>query len=253
MTRTPLDYVVVIPARFASTRFPGKPLQDILGKSMLQRTYDQCAKVIELDKIWIATDSELIVDHCNEHGMNVMMTSSDCLTGTDRVIEFAQKVNAYYYINVQGDEPVFNPDDLLKLVDRIKGYPKSSLSAVVDNGYTKIDNAEDYNSSEVPKVVFNNRNELMYMSRAPIPGNKNGTFEKAYRQVCLYTFSWGVLSMLNMQKGKTQFEEIEDIEILRFLEKGIEVNMIEMSNLSQPVDNPEDLIKVEKIIKERNL
>lgn len=234
-----MNYIVVIPARLASTRLPEKPLIDIKGKSLIQRTYEQCSKTVSADKIWIATDSEKIKLHCERLGMNVIMTSDQCLTGTDRVAEVAKKIEADYYINVQGDEPLINPSDIKKAIQAISDFPNEII-----NGYTAIDTKEDYYSLTIPKVVFKPNGELLYMSRAGIPGNKKGEFVISWRQVCIYVFPKDSLQAFTSVTTKTPLEEQEDIEILRFLELNHKVRMIEMSCDSIAVDTPEDVVKV---------
>ncbi|WP_421874977.1 3-deoxy-manno-octulosonate cytidylyltransferase [Marinoscillum sp.] len=233
------DFLVVIPARGKSTRFPNKPLTDIAGKTMIQRTYGQCAKAVDLEKIFVATDSREIYDHCISNNLNVEMTPENCLTGTDRIAEFAKIHQADYYINVQGDEPVINPEDIKNILDQIPINPNAVI-----NGYAKISDERDYFSLSVPKVVLNDMNDLMYMSRSPIPGNKEGVFRDAYRQVCIYSFPSQMLRYFGVGKKKGVVEQAEDIEILRFLESGVKVKMIELSGQSIAVDHPSDVDKV---------
>lgn len=234
-------YVVAIPARLKSTRLPEKPLIDILGKSMIQRTYEQCVKAVSKELVYVVTDSNAIKNHCEERDMQVVMTSEECLTGTDRIAEFSDYVDAEYYINVQGDEPLINPLDISLVIQMIDVYPEEIL-----NGYTRILEEDDYRSFSVPKLVFREDKRLMYMSRAAIPSNKKNVFDKAYRQVCIYSFPKKCLHAFRSQNVKTPVEDIEDIEILRFLELGYDVRMIEMSSESIAVDHVED---VEKVIK----
>ncbi len=231
--------ILVIPARYQSTRFPGKPLTDILGKSMIQRVYEQCALAFPPEDIYVATEDERIVTHCQALGIQVLITSDACLTGTDRVAAVAEQIEADYYLNVQGDEPVFNPLDIRLLVDALHHYPGEIL-----NGYCAIEHASQYQSVFVPKVVFRADGRLLYMSRSPIPGNKQSGFHFSFRQVCAYAFPKKALDAFRAQKGKTPLESEEDIEILRFLEMGYEVRMLEMSKDSIPVDHPEDLENV---------
>lgn len=238
------EYIVVIPARLKSSRLPGKPLITILGTSMIRRTYDQCIKAVDKHLVYVATDSEKISNHCRDHGMQVLMTSSAALTGTDRVAEAAQKVKAKYYINVQGDEPIFNPADLLKMVEAVK-----SSENTIFNGYAEIRRQKDFFSLSIPKVVLKPDGDLLYMSRAPIPGNKKGTFSRGFKQVCLYAFPGQALERFS-QSGKTPLEAEEDIEILRFLELGFNVKMIELSSSSFSVDLPEDVARVERFLRE---
>jgi 3-deoxy-manno-octulosonate cytidylyltransferase (CMP-KDO synthetase) len=234
-----MKYVIIIPARFKSSRFPGKPLVDILGKSMIQRTYEQCLLAVPKDIVYVATDNLQIYDHCLELSMNVLLTSDNCLTGTDRVAEVSKIIEADYYINVQGDEPIFNPDDITTLIRELMESNENVI-----NGYCEIESLEQYLSVSIPKVVFRPDGRLLYMSRSPIPGNKNSQFIKGWRQVCIYAFSKIALNQYCEQVVKTPLEFEEDIEILRFLELGFEIKMIKLSSESQAIDNPEDLEKV---------
>src|SRR5690606_27580009 len=142
----------------------------------------------------------------------------------------------------QGDEPVINPEDIEEIIKNI-----NFSNEVILNGYTTIQNEQEYISLSTPKVVFAESGKLLYMSRSPIPGNKIGDFNKAWRQVCIYAFPYRALEKFSSVQ-KTPLEEEEDIEILRFLELGYEVKMIEMSSQSIPVDIEEDLIKVKNYL-----
>ncbi len=240
------DYIVVIPARLKSTRLPEKPLIEIFGKSIIQRTYEQCLKAVNKELVYVATDSDKIFDHCKSLGMQVIMTSTSALTGTDRVFEVAKKIKAKYYINVQGDEPVINPVDIKAVIRKIDFAGK-----IIINGYTAIQDEKEYLSRSTPKVAFKLNGNLLYMSRSPIPGNKQGAFKKAWRQVCIYAFPYEALKSFNAE-SKTPFEEEEDIEILRFIELGYDIKMIELTSQSIPVDLAEDILTVEKYLKENN-
>lgn len=231
--------IVVIPARLSSTRLPRKPLIDIKGKSLIQRTWEQTIKAIPQNLVYIATDHEDIFNHCKMLGMQVVMTPNDCLTGTDRVAFFSTLIDADYYINVQGDEPLMNPKDIIKMYNAIDQFPTEIL-----NGFTAIKNEEEYRNLSIPKVVIKNDQSLLYMSRSPIPGNKNDKFSKSWRQICIYCFPKRSLEIFASQKSKTALEKEEDIEILRFLELGLNIRMIELSSDSIAVDNPEDINKV---------
>lgn len=241
------SYVVVIPARMASTRLPRKPLIEIFGKTMIQRTCEQVAKVVPIDKIIVATDDIEILNHVNELGYKAILTSESCLTGTDRVAEIARQTKFKYYINVQGDEPIINPDDISKIIDSISLFPTDIL-----NGYTAINNEEDYISTTIPKVVFDNFEMLMYMSRAPIPASKSFKFVKAWRQICIYSFPRDLLIEFSNSTKKAPLEEIEDIEILRFVEFGHKVKMVKMSDKSIAVDVYEDIEKVKNRLNEQS-
>jgi len=243
-----MNYIVVIPARYKSSRLEGKPLIDLNGIPMIIRTYRQCLKAVPSNLIYIATDHDLIKKTCSKEGIQVVMTSSNCLTGTDRVAEVSEKIHAETYVNVQGDEPLFNPDDLKLLLKEIKKYPNDIIT-----GYCEIDNELMHKDIHVPKVVIRPDGRLLYASRAPIPFNKLNTFQKGWRQVCAYAFPKAVLKIFSSVKKKTELEEIEDIEYLRFLELGLEVRTLRMSKKSLAVDTPEDVILAKKMISKLNL
>lgn len=242
------NYAVVIPARYQSNRLPGKPLVELCGIPMVIRTYQQCAKACPPERIYVATDDDRIASVCRAHGVRVLMTSPDCLTGTDRVAECANYLDADVFVNVQGDEPVFNPNDLRRMLASIDRFPGEVL-----NGYCRLSQEEAFRSPSTPKVVTRLDGRLLYMSRGAIPTNKLNAFVLGWRQVCVYGFPRDALSAFAARPEKTPLEQIEDIEILRFLELGWEVRMIEMSAASIAVDNPEDIAHAEAAIRERGL
>jgi 3-deoxy-manno-octulosonate cytidylyltransferase (CMP-KDO synthetase) len=239
-----MEYLVVIPARYASSRLPGKPLMDISGIPMIVRTYRQCIKAVLPELVIVATDDERIKNVCEGEGIRVVMTSADCLTGTDRVAEVARHIHVNTYINVQGDEPLFNPADLSALIHVAMENPSD-----VVNGYCPITEEAAFRSSTVPKVIVRPDGRLLYMSRGAIPTNKKLGFAKAWRQVCAYAFPRAALEHFSERTNKTALEEIEDIEILRFLELGWDVKMVLMSTTSVAVDNSEDLETVRKLMR----
>ena len=243
-----MNYVVIIPARYGSSRLEGKPLISLCGIPMVVRTYQQCIKACLPEKVFVACDDERIKVVCEQHNIQVLMTSSDCLTGTDRVAECAQQLDADVYINIQGDEPVFDPKDLEIFINAAQQFPSEVLNGVCD-----IKDEELFKSGTIPKAVMRADGRLLYMSRAGIPISKNHEFIKSWRQVCIYAFPKKALEIFKKQKVKTPLEQIEDIEILRFLELGLEVRMIPLSTQSVAVDIPEDIPRVEKIIQERGL
>lgn len=243
-----MKYCIIIPARYESTRLPGKPLLDLDGTPMVVRTYQQCVKVCPSSIIYVATDDIRVKEVCESYGIQVLMTSSQCLTGTDRIAECSKLIDYDIYINVQGDEPVFNPQDLLKIISSLPSYPEEII-----NGYCEISDEKQFRSTSVPKVVFRPDGRLLYMSRSAIPLPKNNVLVKAWRQVCIYAFPKKTLEVFSSFNKKTLIENIEDIEILRFLEAGLEVRMIQLSNDSIAVDLPEDIPLVLKAVKERNL
>jgi 3-deoxy-manno-octulosonate cytidylyltransferase (CMP-KDO synthetase) len=244
-SKSKLKFVVVIPARYQSSRFPGKPLVDLCGQSMLQRVWGQCIKALPADDVYIATDDKQIFEHCEKNGMQVVMTSNSCLTGTDRVYDASKQIEADIFINVQGDEPLIEPDDILQVLSASARQPNSIINAMCE-----INSESDFYSSTVPKVVTRPDNSLLYMSRAAIPTDKQHKFQSANKQVCIYAFPKSSLQKFASINEKTPLESIEDIEILRFLELGYEVSMVTVSAASIAIDIPEDVARVEAILNE---
>lgn len=239
-----MKYYLVIPARYNSKRFPGKPLIDICGIPMIIRTYNQCKKVVPESKIIVATDDNRIRKICEKEKIKVVMTSKKCLTGTDRIAEVSKKFKANFYLNIQGDEPLCNPDDIKKLLKEAIKFPKSII-----NGYTEIKDKKLFFSGHIPKLVFRKDGRLLYQSRAPIPTTKEKKFVKSWRQVCIYSLPYKPLMKFYSTKSKTPLETIEDCELLRFLELGYEIKMIKMSDKSISVDTRESLNEVISILK----
>ena len=169
------------------------------------------------------------------------MTSKKCLTGTDRIAEFSRKVKAKVYVNLQGDEPIMDSANICKMIEA--GVQEPDL---IINGWASIQTKKEYISKTIPKVVIKENGDLMYMSRSPIPGNKSNEFVEAKKQICVYSFPLEALQFLTANPQKSSVEEIEDIEILRFLEMGWRVKMIELSGSSIAVDTPKDLESVRK-------
>ena len=211
---------------------------------MIVRTYRQCIKAVNTKFVYVATDDKRIKEICEANDIKVIMTSKNCLTGTDRVYEVAKKLKAKTYINVQGDEPLFNPIDLLKLIKEASKYPKDVIT-----GYCEILDKKQFYDLNVPKVILSKNNYILYASRAPIPSNKKNQFIKAWRQVCAYAFPKEKLKTFYKVKKKTPVEKIEDIEYLRFLEMGIKLRGIKMSKKSIAVDTKEDVTLVNRRLK----
>lgn len=227
---------IIIPARYASTRLPGKPLIPINGIPMVIQTWKRCIEATQEGRVYIATDDRRIYNTCRQFGAKCIMTSDSCLTGTDRVAEAAGKLPGDAFLNVQGDEPLFNPDDITRMIEAYSKAPDCVL-----NGYTDITASNDYFSASIPKLTMRQDGRLLYMSRSPIPGNKAQTFRYGYRQICAYVFPRQSLIEYAQHGKKTPMEQEEDIEILRFLELGHDVRMVKLSERSLAVDCPEDV------------
>lgn len=237
------NFAVVIPARFQSSRFPGKPLVDICGKPMIQHVWERCCLAVGKDKVYVATDDLRIQSTVECFGGKVVMTSSECLTGTDRLAEANLQLDCDFIVNVQGDEPLINPDDINVV---IKAFLKSGN---VTNAMCVISSESEFRSFTIPKVTFSSSRKLLYMSRAGIPQTKSGEYIFGYKQVCIYAFSREQLDFFYSNNVKTRNEKVEDIEILRFLDSDYTVDMVEVDSGSLAVDVPEDLLKVKSVLK----
>lgn len=235
---------ILIPARYNSSRFPGKPLALISGETLISRVAKIAHKVLNPSHVYVVTDSQLIQNHCKSLNIQTIMTSSDNLTGTDRIAEAANSLNYDFYINLQGDEPTVNPLDIESCISYGQDYPN-----YVINFYHPIVDT-DPSSLSIPKVVFNESNDLIYISRSLVPGNKktedlNKTF---YRQVCIYGFSQEHLKSFSSFNRKSKLEKEEDIEILRFFELTIPIKTFLSRDCGPAVDYPEDILAVEKYL-----
>ncbi|HRZ42509.1 MAG TPA: 3-deoxy-manno-octulosonate cytidylyltransferase [Bacteroidales bacterium] len=239
--------VGIIPARYKSSRLPGKPLVPLLGKPMIIWVAEICAKALGADNTYIATDDYRIEDVVQKYGFLSIMTSPDHFTGTDRLVEVAEKIDADIYINIQGDEPTLDIASIYKIRDA-----KLNNDEAVINGMAEMLDTEDPSNVNIPKVMCNEQNLLMYMSRLPVPGykssdNKPGIY---YKQICIYAFNRAQLFSFGRYGKKGRAEQHEDIEILRFFELGIPVQMIEVEGNTFAVDVQEDIQVVERRLQE---
>lgn len=235
----------VIPARYASSRFPGKPLADLLGKSMVERVYLQCRKSKLLSGIVVATDHQQIHDHVLAFGGNSCMTSDQHHSGTDRCCEamMLQKSTFDFVINIQGDEPFIDPQQIDQLCATLDA--QTELATLIQ----RIINLEQLLSPNEAKVVLNSRKEAMYFSRAPIPfiqkhEQKNwldhGPF---YRHVGLYAYRRDILQAIT-RLPVSALEKAESLEQLRWIENGYKIKTVETdAEVGMCIDTPEDLEK----------
>jgi len=236
----------IIPARYESTRFPGKPMVDLVGKSMIQRVYEQCKKAERLDEVYIATDDQRIYDHAQSIGAKVLMTSTNHNTGTSRVAEAASLVtDAQIIVNIQGDEPTISPNQIDELVE-ISGNGIATQAK-------KISEPKDLLNPNVVKVVFNKNNQALYFSRQPIPHGRNIP-EKDwlrnydyYRHIGIYSFDRDTLLGLD-DLSPSAIEKMESLEQLSWLDHGIQIRVGITNYDSVSIDTPEDAERVRKIL-----
>lgn len=238
---------VLIPARYTSTRFPGKPLQPLLGKPMILWVAELSARAVGQENVYIATEDQRIVDVVEEAGFQSLMTSKTALTGTDRLAEAAQMIDYDIYVNVQGDEPLVNPEDI-KACIRFK----TEMPDVIVNGFAWMAEDEDPGNRNIPKVITTEDDMMVYMSRSALPGFKDPANApvRYKKQVCIYGFTRQELAAFAGMQRKSALEHSEDIEILRFLELGHRVRMYETAPGSMAVDVDEDVPRVEEALRQ---
>jgi len=241
----------IIPARYASSRFPGKPLVDMLGQTMIQRVYNQVKKSKRLSQVVVATDDKRIYDHILSFGGNAVMTGENHPSGTDRCYEALKKSNDKFdfAINIQGDEPFIDPNQIDLLCSSIT--EKTELATLIQ----KIATLEQLNSPGEAKVVINHLQEAIYFSRSPIPfvqkAEQKDWLSKTtfYRHVGLYAYRSDILERIT-QLSPSLLEKAESLEQLRWIENGFKIKTVETEmEESICIDTPEDMEKALLILK----
>lgn len=235
----------IIPARYASTRFPGKPLIDIMGKSMLQRVYEQTKKSLKLTDVIIATDDERIAKHAATFNAKVVITKPEHPSGTDRCFEAYKNydLTCDYVINIQGDEPFIDPGQIDLLASVCNGNTELATLMIKCNNHAIL-----FDKGEV-KITLNNNNEALYFSRMVIPFIK-GVDEKEwhkhfnyFRHVGMYAYRSDILEKVTKLQPSS-LEKAESLEQLRWLENGFKIKCAETLHDSHCIDTPEDVEKV---------
>ena len=241
-----MKIIVVIPARYASTRFPGKPLADICGKPMIWWVYNNVSKSKKFSQVVIATDDERIKKVCSDYKMECIMTSTSHKEHISRVWEVSNKINADYYICVNGDEPLINYKDVEKIIPK-----KSEKIDYFKGAYRELtDPAETIDNANI-KLVLDNNGRCLYISRTPIPFPKNSLIFNYKKYVGIECFSKKGLDFFhNSEMGN--LEKIEDIDHLRFIENNKQIYFTKINSKSISVDTPKDLEKVKLIIQNKN-
>lgn len=247
MTTHPKCYGI-IPARFASTRFPGKPLADILGKPMFWHVYHQARKCPDFHQVIVATDNDDIFNAAKRLDIPVVMTRSDHASGTDRVLEAAQQISVpsdEIVVNIQGDEPLLEPEMFTLLIK-----PFSDPNVRVTTLASEIDFTDAKNPDRV-KVIFSKDSNALLFSRALIPFPRNHDEKhKWYVHIGLYAFRMNTLETF-VSLGPSQLETIEQLEQLRLLENNIPIQVVTTHYNGIGVDRPEDLDKVREILSKK--
>lgn len=242
-----MKFIGIIPARYASTRFPGKPLADMNGKPMIRRVYEQVKD--ELDAVWVATDDERIETAVREFGANVVMTSDRHRSGTDRCYEAYTKVGAGYdiVVNIQGDEPFIQPEQI-RILKACFSHPEVEIATLVKPFSREDDFEKTLFNPNSPKVVLNKRQEAMYFSRSIIPyvrGKQHTEWLKEhtyYKHIGLYAYRAETLKALT-ELEPSSLEQAESLEQLRWLENGYKIKVGITQQETIGIDTPEDMEK----------
>lgn len=238
-----MKIVGIIPARYQSSRFPGKPLIDLKGKTMIQRVVEGASKASLLSQVIVATDDQRIFEEVKRFGGEVMMTSDIHTTGTDRCGEVAAAIDADVFINIQGDEPLVSAEQLDQLC-RVFSNPSVQIATL---GIACTDKEELSNPNRI-KLVTNAKNEALYFSRSAIPNDHHASEQAKenfpyLRHIGLYAYRKEVLSEI-VQLAPNQLEKVESLEQLRWLYYGYKINVVTTTIETPNIDVPEDVEKV---------
>ncbi|MCK5846599.1 MAG: 3-deoxy-manno-octulosonate cytidylyltransferase [Bacteroidales bacterium] len=233
-----MSIIAIIPARYDSSRFPGKPLADIDGKSMIHRVYLKASQVKSLDKVVVATDDKRIYDHCASLDINVVMTAKEHSNGTERITEVVKKeTKKYDYIlNIQGDEPFVHIEQIDSLCNLISSgnYDIATLAKQITDDNEK-------KSPNVVKLVKSNEGRALYFSRYGIPFDRNAVNPIMYKHIGMYAFKHKVL--LELEKlSPAELEQSESLEQLRWLQNDYIIGVAETQYESYGIDTPEDIV-----------
>ena len=238
--------VVVIPARLESSRLPNKVLLDVNGKSLIQRVWERVKSAKKIDEIYIATDNQKIVKVVNSFGGNAILTSTKHQSGTDRIAEAVENIDTDLVINVQGDEPLIDPN----LIDSFVELFKNDYEVYFASAMHRIGTLEDLDNPNVVKVISDLKNNAIYFSRSRIPFSRDGeiSVENYFQHIGIYAYKKDFLLRYS-QLPQTYFEKIEKLEQLRAIENGFKIRMVETDYRSVGVDTLEDLERVRGLIK----
>ena len=240
-----MQSVGIIPARYASSRFEGKPLADLLGKPMVQHVYERACRAKTLDEVIVATDDQRIYDAVTRFGGNVQMTGQ-CATGTERVAVVAERLTCDIVANIQGDEPLLEPDQIDLMLQPFIDRPEVQVCTLKQ----RVETAVDYRDVNVVKVVTDLQGDALYFSRASVPGQVGDTElhkSPVYRHVGLYAYRREQLLAFT-RWSSTPYELAEGLEQLRFLEHGVPIHVVETDTPLIGVDVPADLERVKQIL-----
>jgi 3-deoxy-manno-octulosonate cytidylyltransferase (CMP-KDO synthetase) len=247
-----MEAVVIIPARYGSTRLPGKPLVPLAGKPIIQHVYERCQKAGRITRVVVATDDKRIVDVVESFGGQAIFTSSECRTGTDRVAEAARSLRSDVIVNVQGDEPLIHPS----AIDRVVKLMEEDREAEVGTLMRRTTDLDEVLSPHAVKVVSDRRCRALYFSRSPIPCVRDRQMNRQtvidypfYIHLGIYAYRYTFL-MSYTTLSSTPLEECEQLEQLRALEHGYRIAIAETAYRSIGIDTLHDLVRAEEMLEQ---
>jgi len=242
-----MKIIALIPARYSATRFPGKLLAKLGDKTVITTTFQNAQKTNLFDDVYVITDSKLIYDEILQNGGKSIISTGIYETGSDRIAEVAERIEADIFINIQGDEPFVNKLVIEKLLNVFEDN-KVEVASLIQ----KITNNDLINDPNYVKVVIDTNQYALYFSRSPIPYIRdNQPFSNFYEHIGIYAFR--KQSLINFSKWEqTELEKAEKIEALRFLENGVKIKMVITDYMGIEIDTPEDLLKAEEYLNKIN-
>ena len=245
-----MKVIAMIPARYDATRFPGKLMAKLGSKSVILTTYLATKETGLFDEVYVVTDSQIIYDEITGHGGKVIMSLGKHESGSDRIAEAAQAIEADIIINVQGDEPFTDTDTLKQLIDVFENDMEKAVHLA--SPMVRLNGVENIQNPNHVKVIVDENNFALYFSRSPIPYPRNQDIQINYfKHVGIYAFRKNaLLSFYNTPM--TPLESAEKIECIRYLETGKKIKMVEIDHIGISIDSPEDLEKAKEILKSGN-
>ncbi len=242
--------VGIIPARYDSTRFPGKLLADLNGKPVLERTWSQVKKAISFDRVIIAAGDAMIASAARRFGAEVIELYDDVPSGSDRIWKAVEKLKLNYQtpefiVNIQGDEPFIRPDTIDSIVEKLESDPTVSVATAA----AIIKYEEEYLSESVVKVVIDNADDALYFSRSPIPHGWSTELKNAYRHLGIYAYKYQALKSF-IHWNVSELEQMERLEQLRFIENGVNIKVAIVEEEGVGIDTEDDLMIARRIFSE---
>jgi len=238
-----MKVIGIIPARYASSRLPGKALVDIAGRPMIEHVYRRCREAGSLSEVWVATDDRRIYDVVEGFGGRAVMTRADHPSGTDRIAEAAAPMDARVIVNIQGDEPLLDPAE----IDAVAAPFAEDPEVVMSTAAVRIEDPRDIQDPGMVKVVVDRKGNALYFSRLPIPHYRSGSQGLCLKHIGLYAYRKDFL-LTYASLPPAPLEQAECLEQLRVLENGYRIRVVLTEHDAISVDTPEDLERVRRLM-----